>query len=84
MLESEQANDDVTNSDILLSFSQLFALREAVMCGLWIARDWLPACEERRNLLLPLESPRQDVERVLDEAIAAREAPEDERLLLLN
>ena len=84
LLEPEQANDDFTNSDILLSFSQLFALREAVMCGLWIARDWLPACEERRNLLLPLESLRQDVERVLDEAIAAREAPEEERLLLMN
>jgi hypothetical protein len=58
----------------LLNLSHLFTLLEAVICNLWLVRTWLPACEERRNLLLPLEALRSEVERVLEEALNAREA----------
>ncbi len=64
--------------------SQLLTLREAVIGCQWLVREWLPSCEERRNLLLPLEALHQDVNRTIDEVIAARETPVDERLLLMN
>ncbi len=73
-LELDEGDDEYRETEVLLNLSHLFTLLEAVICNLWLVRTWLPACEERRNLLLPLEALRSEVERVLEEALNAREA----------
>jgi hypothetical protein len=73
-LELEEGDDEYSETEVLLNLSHLFTLLEAVICNLWLVRTWLPACEERRNLLVPLEALRGEVERVLEEALNEREA----------
>ena len=74
LLEPEQSDEEFGSIDLLFSFSHLYTLREAVTCGLWMLRDWLPACEERTRLWLPLEMLHQEVEQAIEAVIAAREA----------
>lgn len=58
--------EDEDEKDVVLTFSRLdmYVLREALICCRWLINDWLPACEERHNLLVPLDLLLQDVNRV--------------------
>ncbi len=55
--------------EVLCSTSQLFTLRDAILCCKWLICDLLPICPEQSALLNPLSSLRADLEKLLDRVL---------------
>lgn len=65
---NERRNRD-ERLELICSTSQLFTLRDAILCAQWLLCDWLPICPEQIALLRPLDLLRADFEKLLDRVL---------------
>jgi len=72
LLERLTSGEPLTLSErleLICSTSQLFTLRDAILCCRWLPGDWLPIGPEQIALLRPLDLLLADFEKLLDRVL---------------